>query len=234
MNVRNNPRTFVLMRLIYLSPRPQRISAAELEPRPERAHTGALPLENSRMGRVNRQISLSLSWYALGVGGKGSPRKGCQMDTKDKRYGNIPTDGSEEMEVARLKRYRRADCTALEVPEAWEHFSFTPLADKCARLATVPEAWKGSAFAHSLAKQFTAGRTLTHKQVVAVERLYREYQEVVEAIRYQAMNHDWRRVGSITHYFSATLGTYSATDYYKCAKCDEWGANHDANNYSGD
>ena len=46
--------------------------------------------------------------------------------------------------------------------------------------------------------------------------------------------HEWRLVGSVTHYANSRLGTYSATDYYKCAKCGEWGEKHDYNNYSGD
>jgi hypothetical protein len=46
--------------------------------------------------------------------------------------------------------------------------------------------------------------------------------------------HEWRRVGSVTHYANSRLGTWSATEYYKCAECGELGEKHDYNNYSGD
>lgn len=63
-------------------------------------------------------------------------------------------------------------------------------------------------------------------------RAYRMRYATCEATK--THQHEWRRVGSVTHYANSRLGTYSATDYYKCAECGELGERHDYNNYSGD
>lgn len=151
---------------------------------------------------------------------------------ENERTGDIPADLSEQASVIRRKRTNTADCASAEVPEAWEHFASATLAEKCARLATVEG--KDAEFCHSLAKQFADKGTLSPKQTAWAENLYRKYAEANYWHRLRLLNHDWNIVGTITHYYQTVLGTYSATDYHKCAKCGEWGETYHENNYSGD
>ena len=148
--------------------------------------------------------------------------------------GEIPADLSEQASTLRNQRTKTADCRVTEAPEEWAHWSHTSLAEKCARLATVPEHWKNAEFAHSLAKQFAYNGFISPKQEAWVQTLYTEYTNTTHWLRAGALRHDWQKVGSITHYYNTVLGTYSATDFHKCTKCGELGETYDVNNYSGD
>jgi hypothetical protein len=152
--------------------------------------------------------------------------------TTNERSGEIPDDLSAEAGTVRHKRIRIADCHGTEVPEAWTHPSFATLDEQLARIATIQG--DDAAFATSLVQQFTKTGKLSPKQLAWVGRLYRKYADKVSVLRSIALNHDWRQVGSITHYANHRLGTYSGTDYHKCVKCGEWGETYESNNYSGD
>ena len=152
--------------------------------------------------------------------------------TTNERSGEIPDDLSAEARTVRYKRTQIANCHGTEVPEAWTHPSFATFEEQLSRIATIQG--DDAEFAASLVRQFATKGSLSPKQLSWVGRLYRKYADKVSVLRSIALQHDWRRVGSVTHYANHRLGTYSATDYHKCVKCGEWGETYDSNNYSGD
>lgn len=152
--------------------------------------------------------------------------------TRGERSGEIPTDLSAEASTARYKRTQVANCNGSEVPEAWTRTSEATLDERLARIATIQGDDAG--FATSLVQQFATKGSLSPKQLSWVGRLYHKYANEVSRLRSVLLQHDWRRVGTVTHYANHRLGTYSATNYHKCAKCGEWGETYEGNNYSGD
>jgi hypothetical protein len=150
----------------------------------------------------------------------------------DQRSGEIPDDLSAEASKARSKQMRTADCNSTDVPEAWTHPSFASVDERLARLSTIEG--KDASFAKSLADQYAKKGVLSTKQLGWVGRLYRKYADQNYWRRFGALNHDWQRVGTITHHYNTVLHTYARTHYYKCTKCGEWGEEYDYKNYSGD
>lgn len=165
-----------------------------------------------------------------------SPRGGKSMSTitTNERSGEIPDDLSAEAGKVRHRRIRSgvADCHGEHVPEEWTHSSFATLEEQLARIATIQG--DDAAFATSLVQQFATKGSLSPKQLLWVGRLYSRHADEIARLRSLALQHNWRRVGSVTHYANHRLGTYSGTDYHKCVKCGEWGETYEHNNYSGD
>ena len=146
--------------------------------------------------------------------------------------GEIPADQS--MEACRARSYtkRNTQCASADMPEEWESIHDATLEQKCNRLATVNTG--NHEFARSLAQQFMDKETLSDKQIVWVNRLYREHAEINRIVRNVRGAHEWTTVGAITHNLNTVLGTYAITNFHKCDKCGEWGETYESNNYSGD
>lgn len=153
-------------------------------------------------------------------------------DITDQRSGELPDDLSAEASEARSKRKRTADCNSTEVPEAWTPTAFASVDEQIARIATIQG--EDAKFATSLVDQYAKKGELSPKQLHWVARLYTKYADRNYWQRFGLLNHDWQRVGTITHYANFTLNTHSATHYYKCTKCGEWSETRDVKNYSGD
>lgn len=150
----------------------------------------------------------------------------------DQRSGVLPADMSVEASDARSKRMRTADCNGTEVPEEWKSELQATLDEQLVRIATIQG--EDAKFATSLVEQYAKKGELSTKQVVWVSRLYRKHANQNHWRRLALLQHNWKLVGSVTHYANNRLGTYSATDYYECTKCSELGEEHHSNNYSGD
>lgn len=150
----------------------------------------------------------------------------------DERSGEVPADLSAEASEARSKRMRTADCNGTDVPEAWKNESQATLDEKLDRIATIQG--EDAKFATSLVEQYAKRGELSTKQVTWVARLYRKHADLNHWRRLSLLQHNWKLVGSVTHYANNRLGTFSATDYYECTKCSELGEEHHFNNYSGD
>lgn len=150
----------------------------------------------------------------------------------DERTGEIPDDQSREACKARAFTMRNTQCASADLPDEWESIHDATLEQKCNRLATVNTGkWE---FARSLAQQFKDRGALSEKQLVWVNRLYREHAERNRIIRNVRATHKWRAVGAITHNMNTVLGTYAITNFHKCNSCGEWGETYVSNNYSGD
>lgn len=154
------------------------------------------------------------------------------QDITDQRSGTLPADMSVEASEARSKRHRKADCNIADAPEAWTNPSFASLDEQLMRIATIQG--EDAKFATSLVEQYAKKGELSTKQLAWVSRLYRKHADRNHWRRVKALNHDWRQVGTVTHYANFTLNTHSATNYHQCTKCGEWSETRDVKNYSGD
>jgi hypothetical protein len=150
--------------------------------------------------------------------------------TTEETTGEVPVDMSLEACTTRHQNKQMTNCTATPVPEQWEDAMSVSQEDAMARLATVTD----SEFATSLVSQFASKGTLSEKQWAWAYRIYRENMNRNRVQRSMAIEHDWKKVGSIQHYSNFVLGTYSVTNFHKCGKCGMWGQTHNGNNYSGD
>lgn len=155
---------------------------------------------------------------------------------RDERTGDCPSDLSREACRERVTRTRRNDCPNAPTHEVPTDPAIATLAEVTAYLRRLGGSnSKDARFAESLASYAERTGTLTEKQAHHARRLYtRWYEACLAYARSNNGKHEWREVGSITYYYSTVLGTYSASDFYKCAYCDEWGERYHENNYSGD
>lgn len=155
---------------------------------------------------------------------------------RDQRTGECPSDLTHAAGVGRRQRRRYNDCANAPVHEVPTEPASATLAEVIAHLHRLAEGTsKDARFAESLAAYAERTGTLTEKQTRYARRFYaRWYEACVNRARYNNGKHKWNEVGSITYYHSVVLGTYSASVFYKCEQCGEWGEDYHENNYSGD
>jgi hypothetical protein len=161
-----------------------------------------------------------------------NPAERKTMNIKQENW-YTPEDLSWDASAKRAQEYRSGKCGDGPATPPFPDYRIATLDNIADWLETVTEG-KDADFCQSLAAQYRAKGTWSAKQVLYAQRLYQRWFEQEQAWLNQQNRHQWVMAGHLTHQYEKELGTFKATTYYRCAKCDAIGEEYKSNNWSGD
>lgn len=153
--------------------------------------------------------------------------------TTAQQTGYIPENLSWDASNKRVAEYRNGKCGDGPATPPFPDYRIATMDDMANWLETVTEG-KNAEFAQSLAAYFRKHGTWTSKQLMYAQKMYRQWFEKEQAWLNQQNRHQWVFAGHVTHQYEKELGTFKATTYYRCSKCDAVGEEYKSNNWSGD